>query len=192
MGRKRSEVVFRTPPPERPRPIQEGVIIPLLIAMISGALVTLCVVLGWQVLRDAWPTWQVAGLGWCLVTLGVWILQNWHVILWQAEETLSRDLDKDGVIGSPENRYVLVNSAPPEEIEHPTDRAQKRLCQFVEAAGKSTAQRDLEAQGFTRDEIQMFRGLLLRAGYAAWKSGTSKRDGWQLTRPVGVILAKIE
>ena len=43
-----------------------------------------------------------------------------------------------------------------------------------------------------RDEITEFRSLLLRGGYAAWRSGTSKRDGWMLTRPVGVILAKIE
>jgi len=192
MARKRNEIVVRQPAPERPRPVTESVWIPFLIAMISGALVTLCVVLGWQIWRDAWPTWQVAGLGWCLVTLGVWILQNWHVVLWEAEARTGVDLDRDGHIGDPGGRYVLVNSAPPQEIEQPVDRAHKRLCQFVEAAGKSTATRDLEGQGFTRDEVQMFRGLLLRAGYAQWRSGTSKRDGWLLTRPVGVILAKIE
>ena len=192
MGRKRSEVIFRQPEPERKRPVTEGVVIPGLRAVISGILITAVIVLAFQEVGGAWLSWTAAALCWAVVALVIWGLSTWRDLLWFLERATQTDLDSDGYVGDPENRYVLVNAAPPQEIEQPVDRAHKRLCQFVEAAGKSTATRDLEGQGFTRDEVQMFRGLLLRAGYAQWRSGTSKRDGWLLTRPVGVILAKIE
>jgi len=186
------ETRYQPPEPERPRPVTEYVWIPALRALVSGALVTSVIVLAYQVFMGIWLAWTVGAFLWALVTSVIWALSTWRGLLWGLERATGQDLDRDGAIGDPGGRYVLVNAAPPGEVEQPVDRAHKRLCQFVEAAGNSTAQRDLEAQGFVRDEIQMFRGLLLRAGYAAWKSGTSKRDGWALTRPVGVILAKIE
>ena len=193
MGRKRYEQRAALRPAPRPAgAVTEGVIIPGLRAVVSGGLVCSVLVFGVQVFKGVWLSWTAAALCWAVAGLVIWGLSTWRDLLWFLERATQTDLDSDGYVGDPENRYVLVNAAPPQEIEQPVDRAHKRLCQFVEAAGKSTATRDLEGQGFTRDEVQMFRGLLLRGGYAQWRSGTSKRDGWMLTRPVGIILAKIE
>lgn len=192
MGRKRSEVIFRQPEPERPKPVTESVVIPGLRALVSGVLVMSVLVFGVQVWRGVWLDFPTVGLVWALVTLAIWGLSTWGDLLtWGIEEALDRDISGDGVIGEPDRRYVLVNAAPPAETEPPVERAHKRLCQFVAAADTSTATRDLEAQGFTRDEVTMFRDLLIRASYAMWRSG-SKRNGWSLVKPVGVILAAIE
>jgi len=192
--RKQSEIVVRQPEPEKPRPVVESIIIPLLISLVTGLLLTGFTVLGVQVVWHVWWPWTWAAFMFAGVTLGTWILQNWHVVLWEAEEKTGVDLDRDGIIGDPSQRYVLVNAAPPEEqMEHSVDRAHKRFCQFVQDAGKSTATRDLSEKGYSREEIRYFRDdLLMRGGWAEWRNSDSRKDGWRLTRPVGVVLSHIE
>ena len=192
MTRKASEITFKQPDPLPPRPIVESVWIPLLISLVTGLLLTGFAVLGVQVLWETWWPWTWAAFMFAGVSLGVWILQNWDVLLWEAEERVGVDLDRDGVIGDPNQRYVLVNAAPPEEVERPVDRAHRRMCQFVRDAEQSTAARDLEEKNYSRDEIKMFRELLIRGKWAVWRNPANNRDGWRLTRPVGVILAAIE
>ena len=131
--RKRSEVIFRQPTPEPKRPVTEAVVVPFLRAVGSGVLVALLAVMvqAWLVGLIDWP---LTGVIWALVTLVIWGLSTWRGLLYRIEKATGQDFDSDGVIGDPRPRYVLVNAAPPEEREHPVDRAQKRMCQFVEAA----------------------------------------------------------
>jgi len=134
--RKSSEIVttYKQPEPDKPRPIVESVTIPLLISLVTGLLLTGFAVLGVSVIWEVWWPWTWAAFMFLGVTLGTWILQNWDVLLWEAEERSGVDLDRDGVIGDPSQRYVLVNAAPPDEVDRPVDRAHRRMCQFVRDA----------------------------------------------------------
>ena len=82
---------------------------------------------------------------------------------------------------------VLLNpraNAAPSQAE--------RFAAFVEAAGRSTASRDLERAGFTRDEMERFRLMLLDSGWAVWNSaggaGGDRRQGWRLEASAADIL----
>jgi len=193
MRTKASEITFKQPEPQKPRPVVESVTIPFLKAVASGALVVATLMFGVNKWRGVWLDFPTAGLTWALVSLVVWALSTWRDLFWWLEKATKKDLDSDGYVGDPAGGYVLVNAAPPsEQKEQSVDRAHKRLCQFVQDADQSTATRDLVDKGYSRDEIKMFRELLLRGKWAEWRNPISNREGWRLARPVGVILAAIE
>jgi hypothetical protein len=72
------------------------------------------------------------------------------------------------------------------------DRLWGKFQAFVHAAAVNTSQRRLERLGFTRSEINRWRDVLIRAGWAEWVQPGNPRAGWRLTALPEEILANLD
>ena len=191
MGRKQSEVIFRPPAPERPRPVTESVLVPLLRALVSGVLVTAVLVFAVQVWGGRWLSWPVVGLVVCCVCVTIWGLSTWKGLLHRFETATSRDWDGDGVIGEDPDRLILVRQRQPEASQASEKRAQ--FATFVnacEASGDTSSRRWESSLG--RATYNRWRSVLIEAGYASWRSPGSPGQGWALTVPASEILEALD
>ena len=187
MGRKRSEVIFRQPEPERKRPVTEGVVIPGLRAIVSGVLVTLVILFGWQVWRGAWLDLPTAGLICALVSLVIWGLSTWGGLLtWRIEDALDRDISGDGVVGNPD-RLILVNARP--QVD-PRERKRLQFEDFVKGCETDTALRRWEPV-IGRERYQEYRDALIGTTWGRWVDPDNVKRGWELAAEPGEIIAAL-
>jgi hypothetical protein len=161
-----------------------AVVVPALRAGITG--------LGFGVLGGlgAWGVdygQDALGVGAFVASLG--FVASWLVMLAGPRRTTTVDLSSVGQMtrntGGP-SRLVLVN---PRANDEP-DRAE-RFGSFVEAASMDTSTRGLESRGFTRDELDDYRSVLIRTGWAEWR-GRDRRAGWQLVAEPEAILGALQ
>jgi hypothetical protein len=108
----------------------------------------------------------------------------------QALERWARvDLNGDGVVGTPQERIVLVNAArgvPPV----PEDARRQQLIYFVKGYAVNTSERRwLPELG---EEYAEFRDQLIKAGWGRWKHPNAPQQGWELAATPEEIIANIK
>lgn len=101
-----------------------------------------------------------------------------------AERLSQRDFNQDGKIG---NRVIFTNKTPLDAKPE-----SEQFESFVWQCKTSTAARFLEGQGFTREQIEDWRALLIANRLAAWKSEKGVTVGWELLKPPDEILRLVE
>lgn len=98
-------------------------------------------------------------------------------------EWLERSLPGEAEEGE---RLILLN--PP--VRDAGAELRGRFEAFLHAAALDCSTRRLEGLGFGRDEIEEWRDLLIRGGYARWRSKDPRR-GWELVDYPESILDKL-
>ena len=83
---------------------------------------------------------------------------------------------------------VLLN--PPRQSA--ADKLWGKFQAFVHAAAVNPSQRRLEKLGFTRSQINRWRDVLIRAGWAEWIQPGNPRAGWRLIALPEEILASLD
>jgi len=152
-----------------------ALIVALLIAFIVLVIDTQLRMLDWQTVVKHTLLWGVGTF------LPVWLL-TWfreskivQNTLYVVEDFTGLDLNRDGMRGKPNTRYVLVRGNKQQEISSQEDQ----LVQFVrECFSSGRSGMDYWAsKGMSRQQYEEFRDLLSRGGYIRNK-GISKRAGW--------------
>lgn len=192
-GRKQSEVIFRQPEPKKPKPITESVIIPALIALISGMFVTAVLVFGVRELRGVWLDWSTVGLSWTVVSLVVWALSTWRDLLWFLEKATGQDIDKDGSVGRPgEERLILVRPRGSEQT--PQESKQRKRASFEEFVRGCQFDNTLEKWEpiLGRKRYDEFRDALIDTQWAQWVNPEWRRGGWILLEEPEEIIASLD
>jgi hypothetical protein len=146
-------------------------------------------VLGFPVIGLAWEIYDRRGESRFLlmVSLGLFtggvVFLSGRVVVRAGIESMERfsgyDLNRDGVIGAPEDRIILVNKRPEQQAHD--------FAEFVEAASVDPTERRLLSLGFTNKQITLYRDALIDAHWAEWVS-TDRRHGWRVTADAGAIL----
>lgn len=121
-------------------------------------------------------------------------LSEANAALWRIEEITRTDLDGDGHVGAPpvpaprrpDHPLTLVFGAPPHKTR------QERFEAFVRGCKDSTAQNYWEGppHNLPREDYINWRDTLIRLGWAAWRSGSSKKPGWELLFTPEEIIAQ--
>jgi len=152
-----------------------ALIVALLIAFIVLVIDTQLRMLDWQTVVKHTLLWGVGTF------LPVWLL-TWfreskivQNTLYVVEDFTGLDLNRDGMQGKPNTRYVLVRGNKQQEISSQEDQ----LVQFVrECFSSGRSGMDYWAsKGMSRQQYEEFRDLLSRGGYIRNK-GISKRACW--------------
>jgi len=185
--------------PTRAPGIAADVLTPLFQAIITGALLAgvIAFVLGQMdyegklspVFFGVWLS--IAALAW------LFLLSDTRRLLRTIEELTGQDIDGDGQVGKPQERYIAVNAPQAREeaqaIAEADEKAQvaSELSEFVaRIPTHGTDSRTWEPR-IGRERYQTFRALLLEMGWAAWNNPQEKRQGWRLVLPVRTILQRI-
>ena len=169
-------------------------------AVITGTLVgtLLTLALVWLSFPAEW--WQLWIGATLLTTTGVWLLLlgEHRRLMWSVERVLGTDLDRDGAVGKPEQRVVLVNAEQSRQTEAEREAAM-RVSQFARFVAqipvRGTAARVWERE-LGRDRYQEYRDALLRMGWATWNSvksdgSSNERRGWSLAVSPEDVLRRI-
>ena len=92
----------------------------------------------------------------------------------------------------PRDRLVMVNPKPPEALDQADqDRRRSEFDTFVIRCERTTALRDYERLGVSRADYEQWRDMLIRLGWAEWRS-QDHRQGWELTAEPSEVLAALE
>jgi hypothetical protein len=129
----------------------------------------------------------------------VWLvlLVDTRKLLRTIEKVVGLDLDGDGHKGQPE-RVIVVNAERAARERQQLERG-ARVSQFVDFVSripvKGTSLRSWEKQ-LGRDVYCEYRDLLIRLGWAAWRSvgpggRPNQTQGWDLVVPPEVILSRV-
>lgn len=140
-------------------------------------------------------------LGWALAVSGLaWVvlLREHRRLLWVLERATGADLDRNGHVGKPAERVVIVNAGSGQREQGRREEEQRRsdFASFVAGLDvRGTALREWE-RDIGREKYQEFRDVLIRCGWARWVSvkrdGTpNEKQGWELTKPVSEILDRV-
>jgi hypothetical protein len=193
-------VEAETSTPARPAGFVSDVLVPLVQALITGALLAGVVV--FAVARtdydgDLLGLWGILAL---TISSVAWLvlLGQTRRLLWVLERVTGADLDGDGVKGKPQERVVIVNAARAQAEAAQQENADRasQFAQFVAALPtKGTAARVWEGE-LGRETYQQYRAALIRLGWAKWNSldgdgQPNERKGWALTIPAEDILKRI-
>jgi len=190
--------MYRQEPAKRTSSLESDVWIPLLQALIISAAWMLLVglALGLVIYWTSLPWWLVplttTGVGVVIFALQVTgFIRERRELLWKREETESRDLDGDNVIGKPEPVTLTV------EVATKTNRG--RQIQIVNLGippekavalargtlnGRSFSEADWTGRGkpFSRREFKALRSTLVERGLVAWRNPSAPAQGVELTR----------
>ena len=182
--------------------LRDGVIVPILQALTTGALSGLALggVLWLAGVESAWR-WSVALIP--VVWLAVWLLSLSH---WRAslEKLLQRDLNGDGVIGeqpvriikqpSPEVRVILErdNGRETDFIDLPAQPEQLRQLADGLLSGRQFALSAWSGAGapFSRSEFERLRDEMIRRGLARWRNERAQAQGLEVTAPGRAVLRR--
>ena len=185
--------------PARSADVRSDFLLPALQATFTGALVA--GVVAFVVWRSGDGDAGGVFVGVALVaTLLVWVvlLGQHRRLMWAVERVLSQDVNRDGAIGEPQERIVLVNGGQGQAAARATARQSwaSGLAHFVaRVPARGSSLRDWEGE-LSRDAYIEYRDALLGAGLAAWRSFKSngkpnERQGWELVGSVDDVLARI-
>jgi hypothetical protein len=140
-----------------------------------------------------------AGVGLPASTL-VWLvlLFDSRRLLRVVETLTGLDLDRDGHVGKPKERVVIVNAArgQVEAAQRENAQRQSQFARWVaQLPTRGTAARTWERE-LGRETYQEWRDSLIRLGWAKWNSlradGTpNERKGWTLVLPAAEILRRV-
>lgn len=186
--------------PARVASFTADVVVPASQAVVTGVLVAGLATFAADRLGygDDLRTWF---LGWALAVSGLaWVvlLREHRRLLWSLETATGADLDKDGHVGKPRERVIVVNASQGKREQEQAEQAERRsdFASFVagldvRGTGLREWERDIGRQKYTE-----FRDVLLRCGWARWVSvkgdGTpNERQGWELVKPVSEILDRV-
>lgn len=188
--------------PTRPASFIADVVVPLVQALVTGALLGGLVVFALGELSPGWavePFKVWAGVGLAISTVA-WmvLLGQTRRLLWTIEKLTGLDLDGDQRAGKPTERVVIVGAGKAKEqaTQRTNEQRASLFAQFVAGIPvKGTALRAWETE-MGRETFQDYRDALIRLGWAEWnsikKDGTpNERQGWELTMPAADILERI-
>jgi hypothetical protein len=187
--------------PARPAAFGADLFVPIGQALVTGLLIGGLVAFlvarilpGWGGVLDLW-----LGLG-LAIAAGVWVLllRESRALLWQSEKILGVDLNGDGAKGPPAERVIIANAAAGQREAAQREAAGNAsgFARFVGAlAVKGTAERTWEPI-LTRPVYQQYRDVLIRLGWAKWKSidrdgRPNETKGWKLTQDPAEIIKRI-
>lgn len=171
--------------PAREPSRHSDVVVPLLQAVISAALLTGFVgALIWASKSGAGPVWLLAVFMALLSAFWFWSLGWVKGTLYRIESLIRHDLTGDNQIGEPELRPVPVHGQEiPRGVDANAAERQRRLREFVAVSfAKGTSVRALREAGFTEPESEQLGGYLRDLGVAAWVSDTYHKAGWRYLR----------
>ena len=185
--------------PTRQPGIAADCIVPLFQAIVTGALVAgvITFVLGQSdyagklspVFFGVWLS--VAALAW------LFLLADTRRLLRVIEELTGLDIDGDGQVGKPGERYIPLNpSASRQEAARMAEEAEKEqvACELAEFVAKTPTHGTAERTWLPRigrERYEAFRGVMIEMGWATWNNPHEKRQGWRLVLPVREILQRI-
>lgn len=173
--------------------LTEGVIIPLLQALTTGAFSGLAglALSFWLAL----PFWQMGFTGFALAALASWLSYRGR---WQGmiEHLFGMDLNGDGAIGEPP--VIIEPAREPEKIRVEVVSEEGRRGDFIDLPypdklpllasgllqeGRQFTQSVWTGGGalFSRSEFENLRGELIRRGLARWKNENAPAQGAVLT-----------
>jgi hypothetical protein len=178
------------------------VLVPVLQAAISGALLAALLVFVVSEVApgfggDLLKVWAITALA---ITAGAWLLLLGQTrrLLWTVERLTGQDLNRNGVIGKPQERLVIVNAAKSSQQSAQAENQERAegFRDFVELLDvRGTDLRAWEKR-IGRETYQAYRDALIRLGWARWRSvaadGTpNTKQGWELTAEPSWILDRI-
>lgn len=195
--------------PIRPQSIESEVSVPLRQALISGALLLLC--LATETALFWFTPWYVgvAGIAVWLAILGIWfvlMLAN-RPLLWQVENVFNVDLDGDKQKGPPPEVFVTAMLGWQDESGQPHWRKQKLpapspeylkmfaqdvlagRASFSEIGTKETP--GANAYGYSGDMWERLRDRFQEAGWAVWRNERVHKQGVELTEHGRAMLTEI-
>ena len=163
-------------------------------ALMSGLVTFLSVQAGFEGERTR--LWFGLALGIGTITW-LFLLIDTRRLLRQIEKLTGLDLDRDGLVGDPQDKIVLVNAPAAREEAQQRALAQEKadtaaeLSEFVARLPAIGTDARTWEKRIGREKYQTFRSVLLEMGWAVWNSPHDKRRGWRLVLPVREILQRI-
>jgi len=96
-----------------------------------------------------------------------------------------------GLEPEPRERLIMLNADTPQRVQdRQAQERRSRFEQFVRDCQMGTDTRRLETLGYSRQEVEQFRDVLIRTHAAKWRSRDPRR-GWELAGPVDAILGRL-
>jgi len=170
--------------------VTSEIVIPLLNCTLFGLGIALALaIVQWGILNiPPKAAFQFAGAIGLLAASLALTWRFYKAIVWIAEDSMNRDLDRDGWIGEPEPRIITVRGGDrAQAAEDRRDQVRQQMLDFVRGCEIDTSMRRWEPR-LGRQRYLMFRTALFDAGHADWVNG-DRRQGWELTAPANDIIA---
>jgi len=186
----------------QPNSLQDGVIVPGLQAIITGAVCGLAAgaVTAWFEL----PFWAIAGTVAALATAGGWLAYRGRWA-WVFERLTGADLNADGYIGKPEPQQA---PALPASIRVEVSRDEGRAVFYIDLPAKPEKLTQLargllagrsfnqtawtgSAGVFSRSEFDALRDTMIQRGLLAWRNPESKSQGCDLTAAGRAVIRRL-
>ena len=151
-------------------------------ALLTGILVGAMIVTGDYVAFGAWCDW--GSIAWVLTTC---VTLAWLRLRLRVRAAPTADSVVDGDVQQPRDRVILVNSRG-SGYDAGAELPYSDFERFVRLCAQTTARRDHEAAGLTRETFAAFRDSLIDSGWAQWKNDDDHKSGWRLTAEPEEIL----
>ena len=135
-------------------------------SLLTGSLLAAVIILGDRVILGQWCDLPAMGFVWSACILAVWIRTRTRGRV-KPSELVATDKSPELV----KERVIMVNPPRPEEAtERAEDQRRSDFERFIMTCQRTTALRDHERLGMSRAEYEEYRDILLRLGWAQWRS----------------------
>lgn len=160
--------------------VHQDVEVPLRGGMAAAGFTFVCF-LGVSLFREQIPTMSYVGLSVIVSAIIGFLFFIWRTIwmtsiIWNTEEVVGIDLNKDGYIGEP-GHPVKININGNQSRENPTTVWRRKFESYVEFIYLKGTAHHLARQAFSENEINAFKQYAIDLGILKWKNPKNHNNG---------------